>query len=85
MTIPGVGDSSSMTSAAPTFRARPSSPPPARSVCDGPTVTETSDIPSLTCICVLLSAQLSQIVRIACKSYPNRSARGKRFRGCLDI
>ena len=54
MTIPGVGDSSSLTSAAPvpfsTIIAAAS-----RSVCEGPTVSDTSDIPSLTCICGLLS------------------------------
>ena len=52
MTIPGAGDSASVTSAAPvpfsTIFAAAS-----RSVCDGPTVRTTSDIPSLTCIVAL--------------------------------
>jgi hypothetical protein len=49
VTIPGVGASSSITSAEPTFRSTIAAAA-WRSVCDGPTVTETSDMPSLTCI-----------------------------------
>ena len=49
MKIPGAGASSSKTSAEPTFRST-IAVAACRSVCDGPTVTETSDIPSLTCI-----------------------------------
>jgi hypothetical protein len=49
VTIPGVGASSSITRAAPTLRATIAAAA-WRSVCDGPTVTDTSDMPSLTCI-----------------------------------
>ena len=79
MTIPGVGDSASKTSAAPvpfsTIFAAAS-----RSVCDGPTVSDTSDIPSLTCICVLLSHAF-EISADRMQEYPNRRPEQRRFRG----
>ncbi len=51
--MPGVGESASLTRAAPvpfsTIILAAS-----RSVCEGPTVSDTSDIPSFTCITGLL-------------------------------
>jgi hypothetical protein len=58
VTMHGTGRSSSVTSAAPipfsTIIVAAS-----RSVCDGPTVRITSDIPSRTCILVALPSQLA--------------------------